>query len=138
MPARDVIHDAVKSALIKDGWTITHDPYSLQFGDRDLYADLGAERALAAEKHGEKIAVEVKSFLGPSDVHDFEVAIGQFVLYRHLMRKSDPGRVLFLPIPEQTYRTLLGSAEGQDAIEAIGLALLTVDPHTKEIVRWLT
>jgi hypothetical protein len=137
MPARDAIHDAVKAALIKDGWKITHDPYSIQFGDRDLYADLGAERALAAEKDDEKIAVEVKSFLGPSEVHDFEVAVGQFVLYRHLMRKSDPGRVLFLAIPEQTYRTLLSSAEGQDAIQAIGLALMTIDPHSEEIVRWL-
>jgi hypothetical protein len=43
MPARDEIHDAVKNALIKDGWTITHDPYPLPFDDRDVYADLGAE-----------------------------------------------------------------------------------------------
>jgi hypothetical protein len=28
MPAPDFIHDAVKQALIKDGWTITDDPTS--------------------------------------------------------------------------------------------------------------
>jgi XisH protein len=100
MPARDAFHEVVKTALVKDGWTITHDPYSIQFGDWDLYADLGAERALAAEKDNEKIAVEVKSFLGPSEVHDFEVAVGQFVLCRHLMRKSDPEWVLFLAFPK--------------------------------------
>ncbi|MFN7462557.1 MAG: element excision factor XisH family protein, partial [Pseudanabaena sp.] len=27
MPAKDVYHDAVKNALIKDGWVITADPY---------------------------------------------------------------------------------------------------------------
>ena len=26
MPAKDIYHDTVKNALIKDGWTITHDP----------------------------------------------------------------------------------------------------------------
>jgi hypothetical protein len=26
MPAKDIFHDAVKIALQKDGWTITHDP----------------------------------------------------------------------------------------------------------------
>lgn len=32
MPARDIFHDAVKKALIKDGWTITHDPYKIAVG----------------------------------------------------------------------------------------------------------
>ncbi len=26
MPARDIHHDAVRNALVKDGWAITHDP----------------------------------------------------------------------------------------------------------------
>lgn len=137
MPARDSLHDVVKAALIKDGWRITHDPYSLQFGDRDLYADLGAERTLAAEKGEEKIAVEIKSFLGASAVTDLERAIGQFVLYKLLMKHSDPQRQLFLAIPERVFRSLLGDVDGQRVIEAIGLTLLTVDPATEEIVRWL-
>jgi hypothetical protein len=70
MPARDVYHHSLKSALIKDGWTITHDPYTLTFGQRNVFVDLGAERVLAAERGREKIAVEVKSFLGASDIGD--------------------------------------------------------------------
>jgi hypothetical protein len=31
--AMDVIHGAVKAALIKDGWTITADPYVIQYLD---------------------------------------------------------------------------------------------------------
>ncbi|MGD2183210.1 element excision factor XisH family protein [Lusitaniella coriacea LEGE 07167] len=31
MPAKDTYHDAVKNALIKDGWTITADPYYIAF-----------------------------------------------------------------------------------------------------------
>ena len=35
MPRRDLYHDTVRNALIKDGWTIAHDPYVL--GDAELY-----------------------------------------------------------------------------------------------------
>jgi hypothetical protein len=45
MPAPDTIHDAVKNALVKAGWLITHDPYVIQFEEITLFADLGAERA---------------------------------------------------------------------------------------------
>jgi hypothetical protein len=77
MPAKDTYHDAVRTALIRDGWTITHDPFTISFGNTDVYADLGAERPLAAEKADERIAVEVKSFLGASGLRDFELALGQ-------------------------------------------------------------
>src|SRR6266581_2069941 len=66
MPRRDIYHEVVKRALIADGWTITHDPYPLPFGEESLFVDLGAEMPLGAEKAGRKIAVEAKSFLGRS------------------------------------------------------------------------
>jgi hypothetical protein len=62
MPAKDRYHEAVKHALEKDGWAITHDPYTLTFGIKDVYVDLGAGRVLAAEKGSDKIAVEIKTF----------------------------------------------------------------------------
>ena len=64
MPAKDAIHDAVKAALIKDGWTITADPYVIDYAGLTLYADLAAERPIAAERAGQKIVVEAKSFGG--------------------------------------------------------------------------
>lgn len=50
MPARDLYHDVVKRALVRDGWTITHDPYTISAGTTKIYVDLGAEHAIAAEK----------------------------------------------------------------------------------------
>lgn len=44
MPAKDIYHDHVRNALIKDGWTITHDPLVLKWGLKDLYINLGAEQ----------------------------------------------------------------------------------------------
>src|SRR4051794_32070929 len=100
MPAKDTFHDACKNALIKDGWTITHDPLRLVWGGKDMYVDLGAERLLAAEKPGQRIAVEVKSFLGESEIDDLEKAVGQFVLYRAVLAEREPDRQLFIAVTE--------------------------------------
>ncbi len=62
MARLDKIHEIVKTALVKDGWVITDDPFAVQFEEFDLYVDLAAERVFAAERAGEKIAVEIKSF----------------------------------------------------------------------------
>jgi len=80
MAAKDIYHEDVRSALIKDAWTITDDPLRLRWGKKDYYVDLGAERLIAAEKPGRRIAVEIKSFLGPSLVDDMEKALGQYDL----------------------------------------------------------
>lgn len=57
MPAKDIFHDHVVNALIKDGWNITNDPLKLQWRNKDLYVDLGAEKLIAAQKDNQKIAV---------------------------------------------------------------------------------
>jgi len=63
MPARDFYHDIVRNALVKDGWTITHDPYPLKLGRKDSLIDWGAEKIIAAERGNDKTAVEIKSFV---------------------------------------------------------------------------
>lgn len=66
--AKDVFHQQVKKALIKDGWKITDDPLIISISEAiKLQIDLAAENAIGAEKEREKIAVEIKSFVGDSD-----------------------------------------------------------------------
>jgi XisH protein len=56
--AKDLFHNQVKAALIKDNWLITHDPYDVQISDAiKLQIDLGAENTIAAQRDFEKIAV---------------------------------------------------------------------------------
>ncbi len=82
MAAKDIFHEVVKKALQKDGWQITHDPLSLGVGGVNISIDLGAERLIAAEREGKKIAVEVKSFLErASAISEFHTALGQFINY---------------------------------------------------------
>jgi Holliday junction resolvase-like predicted endonuclease len=98
--AKDIFHDAVKTALQKDGWQITHDPYRLRYGIADVYIDLAAEGAIAAEKEGRKIAVEVKSFVSGSTISEFHTALGQFLNYRIALEGSEePNRMLYLAVP---------------------------------------
>jgi hypothetical protein len=82
MPAKDIFHSLVRTALEKEGWVITHDPYRIDLGFVDFYIDLGADRLIAATKDNEKIAVEIKTFLAASVISEFHIAIGQFINYR--------------------------------------------------------
>lgn len=54
MPAKDIFHNTVKTALEKDKWIITDEHLFIQVEDIDFYIDLTAERILAAEKTGKK------------------------------------------------------------------------------------
>ncbi len=136
MPARDTYHDQVKRALIKDGWTITHDPLRLQWGLKDMYFDLGAEQLLAAEKEHRKIAVEIKSFVGLSEMDDLENAIGQYVLYHDVLAKVEPERELYLAINEATYTDLFSEAIGVLLLENKRVRLLVFDPDQEVIDLW--
>lgn len=98
--ARDIFHDAVKRALEKEGWRITHDPFALQIGGVEMYRDLGAEQLIAAEKEGKKVAVEIKSFVSVSAIYEFHLAIGQYRNDQLALRQEDPERVLYLAVPE--------------------------------------
>lgn len=138
MPRKDTYHDAVKNALLAEGWTITHDPYPLRYGEEDLYVDIGAKGGpLAAEREGRKIAVEIKTFLGKSPVTDLERAIGQFALYRFLLQRKEPERVLFLAVPDVVYDPMFNTADARDFLAAIEMPLLLFDAKIERIVRWI-
>ncbi|GAB4455230.1 MAG: hypothetical protein OHK0029_11000 [Armatimonadaceae bacterium] len=137
MGRKDALHSACKNALVKDGWIITHDPYRLRRGGQTLYVDLGAEFPIAAEKSGRKIAVEVKSLLGGTEMPELERALGQFVLYRSLLRRSDPDRSLYLAVTRSAYLFHFDTLDGENLIEDESLQLLVFLPETEEIDRWI-
>ena len=100
MPALDQYHQTVRNALIKDGWTITSDPLTLTVGADRIHIDLAAERVIAAEKGTRRIAVEIKTFAGASRIADLEDALGQYVVYRMALRRTQPDRELYLAGPQ--------------------------------------
>lgn len=136
--AKDLFHDVVKTALIKDGWQITDDPLFLKVGGIDFFIDLGAEKLLAAERDGKKIAVEIKSFISTSSIADFHLAIGQFINYRVALKAVDPERRLFLAVPDIAYQTFFQKEFPRMVIEQYQLELCVYDVENEVILRWQT
>ncbi|GBF55925.1 FdxN element excision controlling factor protein [Microcystis sp. 0824] len=137
MPAKDIYHEAVKNALIKDGWSILADPYKIKYKDVELFADLAAEKPLAAERNGRKIVVEIKSFLSPSPMRDFEIALGQYILYRNLISLTEPEYQIYLAIKDSIYENFFQRESIQDILKINQLLLLVVEMEKEKILQWI-
>jgi hypothetical protein len=137
VPAKDIYHDTVKRALQKDGWIITHDPFPLQIGRKRLSADLGAERLINAEKGTQKIVVEVKSFVGRSDVKDLEQALGQYILYRQVLNEMRIDRSLYLAISQAIFNSVFTIELGQVLLKNQIIKLIVFDDKSEAIVQWI-
>jgi XisH protein len=134
--AKDKIHDLVKQTLINDGWTITHDPYVIETKDVEYEIDLAAEKILAAEKQGIKIAVEVKSFLAISFVYEFHRILGQMLNYMLGIEDFEPDRLLYLAVPQKIYKDYFSLNFVQKAIKRFKIRLLIFDEETQTIIKW--
>ena len=137
MPAKDIYHNAVKNALIKDGWTITADPYFIKYEDAELYADLAAEKPIAAERQGQKIVVEIKSFVGRSLMYDFHGALGQYIVYRNLIELTAPENRLYLAIDDIVYQDFFQRKAVQAVARRNQLLLIVVEIEKEEIIQWI-
>ena len=137
MSAKDKFHEAVRNALIKDGWNITDDPLYLKISDKiDFYIDLGAEKLISAEKEGEKIAVEIKSFIGKSNIFEFHAALGQFLNYKLALQKTDAKRILFLAIPQKVYNEFFTIAFVEESVALYQVKILIYDIENEVIAEW--
>ena len=137
MPAKDIFHDLVKRALQQDGWVITHDPLFMEWGEAEIYVDLGAEKLLAAEKGQQKIAVEVKSFLAPSVMSEFHTDVGQYIDYRTVLEAEEPERRLYLAISNDVYQSFFQRPFAQRVVTNNRIALLVYHIQQEAIIRWI-
>ena len=137
MPRLDTYHHTAKRALEKDNWKITHDPFLLQIGKKRLFADLGAMNLVSAEKGQNKIAVEIKSFLGKSDIRDLEQAVGQYVVYRQLIDRDEPARKLYLAGTTKVYDSVFTAELGQLLITNQVICLVVFDAEKEVITQWI-
>ncbi|UUO17513.1 XisH family protein [Dolichospermum heterosporum] len=120
MSAKDFFHNAVRLALEKDNWLITHDPLSFEL----------------TEKVKVRIAVEVKSFIGLSAISEFHTAIGQFLNYKVVLTQKDPHRILYLAISEDIYEGFFLDSFIQTVLQTYDIKLLVFDVKREEILLW--
>jgi hypothetical protein len=136
--AKDYFHSLVKAALIQEGWDVTHDPLEIKVGGVDMEIDLGAERIIAAERQGQKIAVEVKSFLaGTSAISEFHRALGQFINYRAALKSEAPDRILYLAVPYIAFNTFFQLDFPKSRIEENQVNLLVYDIKSQKYLLWI-
>ena len=138
MPAKDIYHNAVKNALIKDGWTITADPYPLEYEDVELYPDLAIEKLISEDQKQRKIIIEIKSFISPSLMKDFQNALGQYILYRDLIQLTqDEYQEIYLAIKDEIYETFFQRKSIKAVVKLNQIALVIIDTQKEEIVQWI-
>lgn len=137
MAARDLYHVPVKRSLIKEGWTITHDPLHLKWGRKDMYIDLAGSQMISAQKGLCKIAVEIKTFGGRSEIDDLEKALGQYILYFDVLAELEPDRLLYLALPTWVYTNLFEEPIGALLLQNKRLRLIVFDPLKEVIEQWI-
>jgi hypothetical protein len=136
MPAKDIFPEAVRKGLEKEGWVITDDPLKLQVGGVEMYVDLEAEKIIAAEKDGQKIAVEVKSIIDLSNIFGFHTAIEKFIDYRVALEEQYPDRTLYLAVPLATYQTFFSLQFIQTVVQRLKVKVIVYDPANEVIWQW--
>jgi len=136
MSQKDAVHHAVKNALVKDGWTILADPYTIVYGRTQLYADLCAERR-DEDDIADVIVIEVKSFRGASPMYEFHLALGQYIGYRDLLEELGKPYRVYLALTSEAYETVFDI----EAIQVISarqrVRLLIVDAEREEVKAWI-
>ena len=136
--AKDRYHQLVKKALQEIGWVITSDPFYIPTLKRRLEVDLGAERIVAAEKDNQKIAVEIKSFIGLSEIHEFYKALGQFNYYQLALEEYETDRILYLAVPSDIYDTLFTEPLTLKAIERYHIKIIVYNVKNEIIEKWIS
>lgn len=136
---RGKYHQNVREALEKEGWQITHDPYRIRIGRRRGYIDLGLEQEIiiGAEKNNQKIAVEIKTFGGASDLDEFEDAVGQFIVYLTALEEEEPERVLFMAIPESFFTRFFDDPFFLKMAKKRQINLVIYNEIVNSIVQWI-
>jgi hypothetical protein len=136
MPAKDIFHNAVKRALEKESWVITDEQFLIRSGGVEIYIDIGAEKIIAAERNNEKIAIEVKSFLGNSKIYEFHAAIGQFINYRSILEDEQPDRILYLAVPLDIYNSFFQLPFTQKIMRNNNVNTIVYEPEEEVIIKW--
>ena len=116
---------------------MTDDPYVIQYRKTTLYADLGVEQPMAVERYGQKLVVEVKSFIGTSKIQDLKEALGQYDIYRYILEEIAPDRKLYVAVSIIAYKNFCKQDVIQFILNKHQLPLIIVDTQMEEIRQWI-
>ena len=68
---------------------------------------------------------------------DLEDALGQFVLYTHLLARYDPERRLYLAVTDSVYESVFEEEAGEILLQDGVIRLITFNPEQEAIIQWI-
>jgi len=98
---------------------------------------MGAEPGFAAEKQDLSIAIEVKSFFAESPIREFESTIGQYQIYRIILRSIDPERKLYLAVSDLAFKDFFQLPFAQKIMSELPMPMIVVDYFAEEVLQWI-
>jgi hypothetical protein len=69
-------------------------------------------------------------------MHEFEVALGQYLLYRRLLALTAPDYELYLAVSSQIHLEFFGRESVQEIVRHYQVALVIVNLEKEEIDQW--
>ena len=135
--ARDKFHYDVRASLENDGWTITHDPLYLKIGTIQVQIDLGAEKIIAAEKDGERIAVEIKTFGLTSFITALYEAVGKYLIYSEALQYYQSDRTLYLAMPTKVYKEFYEEPIVKNTFQKYDIKIILYKPFSNDKIQWV-
>jgi hypothetical protein len=103
----------------------------------DLEIDLAAEKIIGASRGNTKIAVETKSFISKSWLHDFYKAVGQFGFYSLTIEEEEPERQLYLAMPDNAYKYIFRDPISKKLAENNKMRFIIYNIETEKIIEWI-
>jgi hypothetical protein len=138
--AKDIIHYAIKDALLNDNWEVTNDPFTIDLDEDNTFFDID----LAAQKNETTVfqnrsmlAIEIKSFAGASVIHAFHEALGQFLNYQAALDEQGLESELFLAISVRGWERLSAFKFIMRRIDQFNLKFIVVNIQDKKIEKWI-
>jgi XisH protein len=136
MPAIDQCHNQIVHALEKAKWIVSPHAYTIAIQKGHvLHIDIEAHRA--SSLNGHIIIVEAKCFAERNaETNEMYTAIGQYLVYRSLLKPKGLADNLYLGVPRSAYQGVF-SRMGMAAVKENAIKMMVVDLEKEEIVEWL-
>jgi hypothetical protein len=135
----DQCQPAVEIALQKEGWTIVASPKTMRANEEDFFIDLEAERGVTSgSENAESAYIEVKCFqtAGKYKREDFYIAIGQYIVYRTIMKIKAFDVDLYLAMPADVFDKFTKPIRSVLEINNIHLIVDLVEERITQWIKW--
>ena len=136
MSRTDFYHDYVRDALIKAGWVVMKQFFAMPLADTRVEMDLLMER-VEADGSKTRIVVEVKNFREEKAyVSELQKSIGQYLLYREVLKSKRYDYGLYLAVPIAAYTNFISSALIRELFQKHEIQLLLFNPQDSTLLQW--